>query len=78
MVNPKGQSKKDNKEAEEQAVKPLEEVQEQIEELQAGAEESLMKPLDEVLGQAERAYAAYMDAQRQVSKIYKENEQQVR
>ncbi|MGD0795737.1 MAG: PAS domain S-box protein [Dehalococcoidales bacterium] len=33
--------------------------------------------IDEVMSQAERAYAAYMDAERQVAKAYHENELQV-
>ena len=60
MVNPKRQAKKDNQEAEEQAVEPLEEVQGQVEEppVEVEVEEPAMKPLDEVLGQDEKAYAA--------------------
>lgn len=33
--------------------------------------------LDKILGQAQKAYAAYMDATREVSRIYRENEMQV-
>ena len=40
-------------------------------------EERPRSTLDEVMTQAERAYAAYMDAERQVAKAYHENEMQV-
>ena len=73
-MDPKGQAKETDKEAEEPAVQQLEEVQEQVEEPSVEAEEAAIKPLSEVLGQAERAYAAYMEAEQQVSRIYKENE----
>lgn len=36
----------------------------------------LSKPLDEVLGRAERAYLAYMEAQKEVGQAYRENEVQ--
>ena len=57
------------KEAEKQVMKPLEEIQEQVEESQVEAEWSAIKPLAEVLGQAENAYMAYLEAERQVSRI---------
>ena len=56
----------------------VQEEQEQTEEVvRAEAEQSAVKPLDEVLGQAQKAYAAYMEAEREVARIYRENEQQV-
>jgi hypothetical protein len=76
-MDPKGQATKNDREAEEPAVSVAEELQEQVEQSSVQAEESAIKPLDEVLGQAEKAYAAYMEAERQVARIYKENEQQV-
>ena len=57
------QKKKDEATPEPEAVEP--------------AEERPSSPLDEVMSQAERAYAAYMDAERQVAKAYHENEVQV-
>jgi hypothetical protein len=66
VVNPKGQAKK----TEEQA-----EISTEQEEPQAEA--VVKNPLDEVLSQAQRAYTAYMDATREVSRIYRENEIQI-
>ena len=71
-MSPKELAQKNYSEAEEQAVKSLEGIQEQLEESQVQAEEPTMEPLNEVLGQVESAYASYVDAQRQVSKIYKD------
>jgi len=69
VVNPKGQAKKTEEVTEEQAVTAPEQ-----EETQAGAGEAVRNPLDEVLTQAQKAYTAYMDATREVSRIYRENE----
>jgi hypothetical protein len=49
---------------------------------QSQAEETLSQQqlkslLDEVMGQAEKAYAAYMEAERHVAMAYHENEMQV-
>ena len=38
--------------------------------------EPVVEPLDEIRQRALSAYAAYMDAERQVEKAYKEQEQQ--
>lgn len=43
----------------------------------AGVREQAIEPLAEVLGRVESAYAAYVDAEREVAKAYKANEQQV-
>ena len=50
---------------------------EKIIECDAETLEESFGPLADVLGRAESAYAAYMDAQRQVARAYKENEQQI-
>jgi len=71
VTEPRERSKKAVKETEEQAVKPVEEVQEQVEPTRE-AEEKAVSPLDEVLGRAERAYATYMEAQQQVARAYRQ------
>jgi hypothetical protein len=70
MANPRQQTKKVPEEAivEEIVVETLEVVQEQVEQISREVEEPPARPLDEVLGQAEKAYAAYVDAQRFVTK----------
>ena len=75
MVNPKGQGRKASKEVGGLAVQRPDEAKGQGE--QSPGEEPMVKPLDEVMGQAEKAYAAYMEAERQVARIYKSNEVQV-
>ena len=54
-----------------------EEVNKVVEETPKPVEAEPKSPLDEVMMQAEKAYAAYMDAERQVAKAYHENETQV-
>ena len=68
MVNSKGQTKKPGEtKVDEKPVEEEPEVTAQV----------TTNPLDEVLGQAQKAYSAYMDATREVSRIYRENEIQV-
>jgi hypothetical protein len=50
-----------------------EEVKAVVEETPKVVEAETKSPLDEVMLQAEKAYAAYMDAERQVAKAYHEN-----
>jgi len=76
-MDAKGQTKRVAKGAEEPAVKSTGEVQELVEQSTVETEVSAKKPLSEVLVQAEKAYIAYMGAERQVARIYKEHEQQL-
>ncbi len=72
MVNPKGQGKKAAETKEDNTAE-----QAPVVEKAPAAEPVGRNPLDEVMGQAQRAYSAYMDATREVSRIYRENEIQV-
>jgi hypothetical protein len=76
-VNPKAVNKKAQKQIEETLPVEEEPVEEEPVEEVSVEERPAMRPLDEVLGQAQKAYAAYMDATREVSRIYRENEIQV-
>jgi tryptophan synthase beta subunit len=67
LANPKGQANKAGEVKDEEVVA----------ETPAESAQVATSPLDEVLGQAQRAYSAYMDATREVSRIYRENEIQV-
>ena len=58
----KRQTRKTNKETQEQGLEPLVKVREQVEESHVETEEPTMKPLDEVLKQAETAYRTYIKA----------------
>ena len=66
MVNQKEQVKEAVKQTEELAVK-----------LEAGAPEQVIDPLTELLGRAQSAYAAYMEAEKEVARAYKARERQV-
>jgi hypothetical protein len=78
MVDVKTQTKKQEKAEKEETANVLDEVEEQLKESPVEMETSpTTKPLHDVLGQAEKAYAAYMDAEKQVSMIYRENESQL-
>ena len=67
MANPKEQPKKVSEETEEVVEETVEAVPEEVEEVSAEVGAQPSTPLEEVLGQAERAYAAFMEAQRQVA-----------
>ena len=82
MTEPRKQMKEADVEAEEVTEEVVTEssegAQEQVvEDTEEKAEEQPARPLDEVLGQAEKAYAAYMEAQRQVASAYRMNEEQI-
>ena len=47
------------------------------ENIQQQVEETLKSPLDEIVGYAERAYAAHIEAERQLARAYRDNEVQV-
>ena len=76
MTNPRAQAKKSEGQADEKPAKSEEEVKKQIGGAHAEAEQPV-KPLDEVLGQAQKAYSAYQEAEREVARMYRRNEQQV-
>jgi len=73
VVNPKTQAKKSEAQAEEKAAKPEEETKKSG--ARAEAEQPPVRPLDEVLGQAQKAYSAYQEAEREVARMYRRNEQ---
>jgi len=70
MVDPKEQAQKMAKKAEEPVVEPAPEVQGETEAL-ADVREQAAGPLTEVLKRVEQAYAAYVDAEKEVARVYK-------
>ena len=71
MTNPKEPVKKEEPKAGGEAESPSAEVQEQVVEAPpAGEGARPVEPLVGVLGRAEQAYAAYMEAQKEVARAY--------
>ena len=60
MANPKERTKKSSV--------PVE-IQEEVQPVAQENPERIVSPLDEVMSQAEKAYTAYMEAERQVARV---------